>query len=880
MSLQEYRRKRNFAKTREPSPDGSSKGRGRAIFVVQLHHASRRHFDFRLQVGDALRSWAVPKGPSYDPRVKRLAVEVEDHPVSYADFEGDIEEGYGKGHVDTFDRGVWSTTGDAEAQLRKGHLTFELFGKRLKGSWHLVRSGKKERQPSWFLIKASDAYASDVEADDLLDATMKESTRRAAKTPASRTAAKKTAAPSKAEPKKPRVSSAKAGSKSRRVPVATLAKAAAALDGARSAKASAEFFAPQLARLRESPPQGDAWLHEVKWDGYRILASVAKGKVSLWSRNALPWNDRLPEIVAAIEGLGLESARLDGELIALDAQGRSDFNALQRTLSGELQAPLAYMLFDMPYLQGYDLSKVALEQRKALLERLLSHAPRLLSYSGHNLGDGDQVFAMAMEQKLEGIISKRADGGYRSGRNDDWLKIKRLESDEFAVVGYTPAKGSRLTFGSLLLARPDADGGWTYAGRVGTGFTDEMLRELGKTLAKGGSKKPSVRIDAVDPTLRGALWVPPTAVAEVYYRGIGNKDLLRQPSLKALRVDKAPGDLRDSDRGSTAKSKGKASAESTRGTTTKAAAKVANKAAGKAVKQGSAASVVISHPDRVVFPDDGITKQQVVDYYRAVMPWLLPAIADRPTSTIRCPGGIGSPCFFQKHVMAGLEHVGTAKLKEETGAQAVYLYPKDEAGVIELVQFGAVEFHPWGSHIGSPDIADRVVFDLDPGEDVEWRRVIAAARMVRGFLDELGLVSFVRTTGGKGLHVVVPLNPGADWTAVKGFARGFAETLAQLHPLDFVATASKRFRRGKIYVDYLRNGRGATAVASYSLRSRPGAPVAVPLRWEELGKLKSGNAFDLATVPKRLARLKKDPWEGIDEVRQDLEAVNEVLAAR
>ena len=865
MSLQEYRRKRNFTRTREPAPEGSARVGGRAIFVVQLHHASRRHFDFRLQVGDVLRSWAVPKGPSFDPKVKRLAVEVEDHPVSYADFEGDIDEGYGKGHVDTFDRGVWSTPGDAEAQLRKGHLAFELFGERLKGSWHLVRSGKKERQPSWFLIKVDDAYASDIEADDLLDAKMRESTRRATKKPVTKVAAKKAAAPTKTAPK---------ASKARRVPIATLTKAAGALEGARKAKASTEFFAPQLARLRETPPQGDGWLHEVKWDGYRILASVAKGKVMLWSRNALPWNDRLPDIVAAIEDLGLDSARLDGELIALDAQGRSDFNALQRTLSGELQAPLAYMLFDLPYLQGYDLTKVRLSDRKALVERLLSHAPRLLSYSGHNLGDGDQVFAMAMEQKLEGIISKRADGGYHSGRNDDWLKIKRLESDEFAVVGYTPAKGSRLTFGSLLLAKPDADGGWTYVGRVGTGFTDEMLRDLGKTLAKGGSKKPTVRIDAVDPTLRGALWVAPTAVAEVYYRGIGNKNLLRQPSLKALRVDKAPKDLRDSDRRpSSATSAGKSAA----GRSARATERPRRNATRSA---DAAASIVITHPDRVVFPDDGITKQQVVDYYLAVMPWLLPAIADRPTSTIRCPGGIGSPCFFQKHVMAGLEHVGTAKLKEETGAQAVYLYPKDEAGVIELVQFGAVEFHPWGSHIHSPDIADRVVFDLDPGEDVEWRRVIAAARMVRGFLEELGLVSFVRSTGGKGLHVVVPLNPGADWTTVKGFARGFAETLAQLHPLEFVATASKRFRRGKIYVDYLRNGRGATAVASYSLRSRPGAPVAVPLRWEELGKLKSGNAFDLTTVPKRLARLKKDPWEGIDEVRQDLDAVNDVLAAR
>ncbi|MET0616240.1 MAG: non-homologous end-joining DNA ligase, partial [Luteibacter sp.] len=497
MSLHDYKRKRDFARTREPAPEGSARG-GRAIFVVQLHHASRRHFDFRLQVGDTLRSWAVPKGPSYDPKMKRLAVEVEDHPVSYADFEGEIEEGYGKGHVDLFDRGVWATRGDAEAQLRKGHLTFELFGERLKGSWHLVRGAKKERQPAWFLIKAEDEYAGDVEADDLLDATMRASTRRAAKTPATKAAAARSTARKKAAPK------------GRRVPAATLAKAAAALDGARKGRPSAEFFPPQLARLREAPPQGEQWLHEVKWDGYRIVTGMAKGKAQLWSRNGLPWNERLPEIVQAVEGLGLDSVRLDGELIALDSEGRSDFNALQRTLSGEAQAPLVYMLFDLPYIEGQDLGRVALIERKALLERLLAHAPAHLGFSSHTVGHGDDVFAMAMEQKLEGIIAKRVDGGYHGGRGDDWQKIKRLESDEFAVVGYTPAKGSRLSFGSLLLARPDADGGWTYVGRVGTGFTDAMLRDLGKTLATGGSKKPSVRIDAVDPMLRGALWVPPT----------------------------------------------------------------------------------------------------------------------------------------------------------------------------------------------------------------------------------------------------------------------------------------------------------------------------------------------------------------------------------
>jgi bifunctional non-homologous end joining protein LigD len=848
MSLHEYRRKRDFAKTREPAPDDSATDSARTIFVVQLHHASRRHFDFRLQVGDALKSWAVPKGPSYDPKVKRLAVEVEDHPVSYADFEGDIGEGYGKGHVDQFDIGVWSTQGDAEAQIRKGHLKFELFGKRLKGGWHLVRSSRKERQPAWFLIKDNDAYASDIEADDLLDAKMAASTRRAARSPATKAAAKKSTARKRAPPKPKKVSQAK------------LIRRVAALEGARKAASSDAFFKPELARLREQPPNGPAWLHEVKWDGYRILTAIHHGKASLWSRNALPWNAKLPEIVQAIEALGLDSARLDGELIAMNDR-HSDFNALQKTLSGEAQAPLVYMLFDLPYFEGYDLTRTPLHLRKSLLEEIVAGAPGHLAFSTHFLDDGDAVFAMAMEQKLEGIISKRVDSGYRAGRGDDWLKIKRLESDEFAVVGYTPAKGSRTGFGSLLLARPGPKGSWLYAGRVGTGFTDEMLRELSKTLATRGVKKPTVQIDAVDPLLRNALWVPPTAVAEVYYRGIGNQNLLRQPSLKTLRVDKRPGDLRDSDRSHGA-----------------AAKKPVKKTIARATK--TTGEIVISHPDRVVFAEGKITKQEVVDYYTSVMKWFLPGVLDRPTSVIRCPAGTARPCFFQKHVMAGLSHVGTAKLKEETGAQAVYIYPNSADSIVELVQNGALEFHPWGSTVADPDRANRVVFDLDPGDDVAWKRVVSAARLVRKLLDQIGLASYVRTTGGKGLHVVIPLNPGYPWPMVKDFAHSFASTLAALHPMDFVATATKRLRHGRIYLDYLRNGRGATSVASYSLRSRPGAPVAVPLRWEELGRLKSGHDFDLRSTPKRLARLRKDPWAGIDKVRQSLDKVMTLLDDR
>jgi bifunctional non-homologous end joining protein LigD len=841
-SLRDYQRKRDFSRTREPATNAPAAANRRAIFVVQLHHASRRHFDFRLQVGDVLKSWAVPKGPSYDPAVKRLAVEVEDHPVSYANFEGDIEHGYGKGHVDQFDTGVWTTEGDAEAQLRKGHLRFELFGKRLKGGWHLVRSGRKERQPAWFLIKAKDSFAGDVEADDLLDAKMARSTRAAAKTPATRAAAKKSIARKKPVPK--------AG----KAPRLRLSRAAAALEGARAATVDNAFFKPELARLRDQPPEGKQWLHEVKWDGYRILTAIADGEVRLWSRNALPWNDRLPDIVQSLESLGLHSARLDGELVALDSRGHSDFNGLQQTLSGEAQLPLVYMLFDLPHFEGSDLSRVGLLERKQLLQKLLAHAPKHLAFSSHAIGDGAGVFRMAVEQQLEGIVSKRIDSAYRPGRGDDWLKIKRLQSDEFAVVGYTPPKGSRSSFGSLLLARPDPEvkSGWVYVGRVGTGFSNEQLRSLGKSIADKGSPRPSVTLAAVDPLLRDARWVKPAAVAEVYYRGVGNNRLLRQPSLKTMRIDKKAADLVDSDR---------------------AQGKPAGMPRRRKVADADPADIRITHPDRVVFPDDGITKQQVADYYAAVMKWFLPGVVNRPTSVIRCPEGTAKTCFFQKHMITGLKHVGSARLKEESGARATYIYPLDATSVLELVQFGVLEFHPWGSTIKQPDRADRVVFDLDPGSNVAWDRVVAAARLVRRRLAQLGLDSFLRTTGGKGLHVVVPLNPGCPWAQVKNFAHAFASTLAQAHPLEFIATASKAQRHGLIYVDYLRNSRGATSAASYSLRARPGAPVAMPLRWNELGKLKSGHAFDIQSAPRRLARLRTDPWAGIDAVRQDLDGI-------
>ena len=825
MSLADYRRKRRFDRTAEPAPATAPGTGGRAIFVVQLHHASRRHYDFRLQVGDALKSWAVPKGPSYDPTVKRMAVQVEDHPIDYATFEGAIPKGeYGGGHVARFDHGVWSTEGDAQAQLDKGHLRFELFGEKLKGGWHLVRSGKPARQPQWLLFKDKDAHAGSLDADDLL----------AGVTPPPRADLSR-AGSGKASPKR-----LKAPPKAKRRRV-DWARKASALAGATRAAAPEGAFTPQLAKLGEAPPTGDTWLHEIKWDGYRIVATIADGVVRLWSRNGLEWTDRLPEIVAALEALGLDSAALDGELIA--GKGRKeDFNLLQATLSGERQSALAYALFDILHLQGVDVSAAPLIERKALLSMLLEDVGGRLALSTHVVGDGAGAFAAAAAQGFEGIISKRSDTAYRPGRGDDWRKSKQLASDEFAVVGYTAPKGRRTGFGSLLLARPDAEVGWRYAGRVGTGFNDALMREITARLATGGARRPSVHLDVDDPELRAATWFAPRFVVEVFFRGIGAQKLLRQPSLKAVRDDKMINDLSDGDH---------AGPDDT-------------------PAADDAAFPVLSSPDKIMFPDIGVTKQEVWDYYLAVMDHLLPGIIGRPLSVIRCPSGTGRPCFFQKHHTAGLSLTPSVALKEEEGEEAPYLVVDGAPSAMELVQFNALEFHPWGSHAATPDRADRVVFDLDPGPGVAFAEVKRAATDIRRLLRQLDLESFVRVSGGKGLHVVVPLNPGCGWALTRRFAKGFAEALAQSEPERFLATASKQKREGRIFIDYLRNGRGATAVASYSLRGRPGAPVALPVGWTELARLTAADSFTLRDVPAKLRRRRKDPWEGIDEVKQNL----------
>ena len=842
MSLQEYRRKRRFDGTPEPDADRRGAPARRPIFVVQLHHASSRHYDFRLEADGVLKSWAVPKGPSLRAGEKRLAVEVEDHPLSYAGFEGDIPAGhYGAGHVDVYDHGTWACDGDPLEAIAAGKLDFVLHGERLNGGWKLVRTAMKGKQHQWLLIKRDDAQARDAEADDMLD------------TPLPRGAARTRAAATKRAP-----AAAKAGKRT-----ATPARKADArwrtraltLDGARDAPYP-PGFKPQLTDHRATAPDGDGWLHEIKWDGYRLLAEVNGGVVALRSRGGLNWTDDFPEVVQAIAALPVRDLRLDGELVVLDAQGRSDFTALQKVIDGTAKQPLRYVVFDMPGIAGVDISRCALLQRKALLKELIGPGPGTLAYSDHVLDHGPAVFTASGEAGFEGIISKRVDAPYVNARSPAWIKIKHESTDEFLIVGYTDPKGARSGFGSLLMATPDK-GGLRYVGRVGTGFDDALLGALTRQLKPLAVADAGVELPAHVPfKARSVHWVKPVLVAEVAFRGWAKEGLLRQASFKRLREDKSAGDLGAAGQ-ATVKAKG------TSKTTRKAKADA--QAAGDTPD-----GVSISHPERVVFAKAKITKGEVADYYRQMARWVLPEVARRPLSVLRCPDGVDKPCFFQKHHGTGLgEAVRAIPLEQKSGRED-YLYIEDVAGLLQLVQMNTLELHPWGATVADPEHPDRLVFDLDPGDGVSWAQVKSAARDVRDRLLDTGLQSFVRLSGGKGVHVVVPLQPKADWAQAKDFCEAFAQAMAEHAPDRYVATMSKAKRTGVIFIDWLRNARGATSVSSWSLRARPGAGVAVPLRWEELGRITAADAFPMAKALQRAQRLKQDPWDGIDAVKQVL----------
>ncbi|WP_445393357.1 DNA ligase D [Stenotrophomonas pavanii] len=822
MSLHQYRRKRRLGggAGQTPEPDDiPAHGDPKRLptFVIQLHHASSRHYDFRLEMEGVLKSWAIPKGPSLRAGEKRLAVQVEDHPLSYATFEGDIPEGhYGAGHVDVFDQGTWACEGDPLEALAAGKIDFVLHGQRLAGAWKLVRTAMKGRQVQWLLIKRDDDAARDAEADDLLEV------------PASKARPSKKRAATKAVRAAPA-----ARARSRRASARWRTRALG-LEGARDT-AYPRDFKPQLTDHRDSAPDGERWLHEIKWDGYRLLADLHEGQVKLRSRNGLDWTADFPEVAQAVQALPVDDARLDGELVVLDKQGRSDFAALQRVIDGSSKQPLRYIVFDLPGVAGTDISRAPLLERKALLKDLIGPAPGILAFSEHVIDHGPQVFDASGKAGFEGIVSKQVDAPYVNTRARSWVKVKHEDTEEFVIVGHTAPKGSRVGFGSLLLAAPDK-GGLRYVGRVGTGFDDDSLRALSQALQPLAVTAPVLQLPAHVPFRAASVrWVKPVAVAEVAFRGWGKEGLLRQASFKRLRSDKQKEDL------------GVDAAEADAGS-----------------------GGQITHPERVVYPRQKLRKGDVADYYRRMARWILPEIAGRPLSLLRCPDGVGKACFFQKHHGPGLgDAVHAVPLQQKSGRED-YVYVDDARGLLQLVQMNTLELHPWGATVADPEHPDRLVFDLDPGEGVSWAQVKAAARDVRDHLQEVGLESFVRLSGGKGVHVVVPLQPKGDWEQAKAFCEAFARAMAERAPDRYVATMSKAKRGGVIFIDWLRNTRGATSVCSWSLRARDSAGVAVPLRWEELARVRAADAFPMEKALARAKRLDSDPWQGIAQVKQTL----------
>jgi bifunctional non-homologous end joining protein LigD len=833
VGLARYAQKRDFSKTPEPSGKGKRKAKGGDGFCVQKHDATRLHYDLRLELDGVLKSWAVTNGPSLVPGIKRLAVETEDHPLDYADFEGTIPLGqYGGGRVIVWDRGRWTPDGDPHAGLKKGHLKFSLEGEKLAGAWHLVRLKPKEREKrvNWLLIKADDQHArADGDPDILEEAPRSVITGRTIDD---------IERPARAEKPKPAAALRSTPSAPKR--------------GARAAKkvgqaALPDFVPPQLCATAASPPSGADWLFEVKYDGYRLQARLDRGRVRLKTRSGLDWTERFGRLANAVAALAATTALIDGEVVVETAEGASSFAELQGALKGGRDDRFVLYTFDLLHLDGEDLSALALAERKSRLAALLEGAAGQVRYAEHFETNGAAMHRHACRLGLEGIVAKRASRPYRSGRSEDWLKIKCAARQEFAVVGYVPSTVSKRAIGSLALATANPEG-FSYVGKVGTGFTAAAAEELFRLLDPQRVPAPSARVGA-DADARGVRWVAPRHVAEVEYRTWTSAGQLRHASFQGLREDKAAEDA-----------------------VAEPAPKPVAKARGRArAPAAPSAAPKLTHPDRVYWEEAGVTKAGLADYYLAVWEWIAPHVAHRPLSLVRCPDGAGAKCFFQKHAWTGLDEV--AVTVNDIGDDTALSIAGPE-GLVALAQAGVLEIHPWGARIEDVERPDRLIFDLDPGEGVGFEEVERAAIDLRDRLAAMDLTTFVKTTGGKGLHVVLPIAPEQDWETAKAFTQSVAESMARDERGRFTAKLAKASRGGRIFVDYLRNGRGATAVAAFSPRARPGAPVSTPLAWDELGTGIGPAHFTVTTLFRRLEMLPRDPWEGFHAARQRLPGGN------
>ena len=829
--LRSYRDKRDFEASPEPKGKRGRKA-AKARFVVQKHDARRLHYDLRLEMDGVLKSWAVTRGPSLSPAEKRLAVMTEDHPVDYLAWEGAIPKGqYGGGTMIVWDTGSWEPVGDPVAGLAKGHLEFALHGERLAGRWHLVRMkgrGGEKKQP-WLLMKADDEHArrdGDILVEHEASVLSGRTNRDLAEGGVVRADHAARAEVAAERRTKPPASRSKAARKAILPP----------------------FVEPALATLVDDVPTGAGWLYEIKHDGYRMQARIDGGSVKLLTRSGLDWTAKFEAAAQSLKTLKLPSALIDAEIVVETESGVSSFSALQQALAAGDTGSAVFYAFDLLYLDGRDLRALPLTERKDLLLQSLDDAPPggPIRFSEHLAADGEAMARHACRLGLEGIVAKRADAPYRSGRTDAWRKIKCSSSEEFVVAGYMPSTTASRSVGSLILGTHE-EGTLVHVGRVGTGFRDAVARDLWTQLEPLRIPAAPFAAELPPPARRNARWVEPRLVCEVTFRGWTGEGQLRHASFKTLRTDVRPDEV----------------------VREKAAA-----AAKPRKRKPSMETTPLTHPDRVLWPDVGLTKEGLAEYYAEVADRILPHVVDRPLSLLRCPDGLGS-CFYQKHAWAGLDE---RYIRLVDGEKAVVL--QDREGLRALVQASVLEIHPWGATASDPDRPDRLVFDLDPGDGVAWGDLVAGALEVRERMSASGLASFVKTTGGKGLHVVVPIEPKAGWDEAKAFVKRISSEMAKDAPDSFVATVSKKARDGRIYLDYLRNQRGATAVAAFSTRARPGAPVSVPVDWDELPSLGSGARFDVGSLPGRLSAMQHDPWAGFEQAARPLEPPRPKLRRR
>jgi len=884
--LQLYRKKRDFRRT--PEPKGAPRPAARAAklrFVIQKHAASHLHYDFRLELSGVLKSWAVPKGPSLDPGEKRLAVMVEDHPIEYGGFEGKIPKGqYGGGTVLLWDRGTWEPRGDGEAALRKGHLAFTLHGKKLQGAFSLVRMGGAEGK-NWLLMKQQDDWARPGARRGVVEERPE--------SVASGKVIEEIAGAARAKVWNSRPAQERVNAKKRVKKATASAVDPAAIAGTRAAPMPRDP-SPQLATLVPEAPDGSEWIHEIKYDGYRVLARIEGGRVRMITRGGHDWTDRFAGIAKALRALPVKQAILDGEVAVVLEDGSTSFQALQNQLRSDDSTP-AYFVFDLIYWDGRDLTPVPLERRKEALAALLAaqDADSPVRYSDHVEGRGVRFHAEACRRGLEGIVSKRRTAAYTAGRTGSWLKTKCSSRQEFVIGGYTEPQGARSGLGSLLLGTNENGDGLRYRGRVGTGFTQESLDELLRKLRPLEIAQPP--FSDRPPRTQGVHWVRPKLVAEVSFGSWTNDGLLRHPSFQGLREDKPAAEVvRESARGGNgaeARKKGKRSPPADRrrppDTPPRRPPPVREPNPKPPVAdpptpprkrplrdpvdaEEDVAVAGLTSPERVLYPEAGLTKLDLARYYRAVAPHLLAHAAGRPLMLLRCPGGRAAPCFFQKHPgQADLPALGTVRIRERTKTETYY-FLRDEAGLLALAQMGVLEIHVWGARSDALERPDRVVFDFDPAPGSSWKDILRGARRVRERIEALGLECFVKTTGGKGLHVVVPTRRGPTWDDVKEFSGAIASAMTREDPERFTTHLAKARRGGRIFIDTLRNRRGATWVAPYSPRARAGAPVSMPLSWDQLTPATRPEAFAMARLLNRRRRARADAWAGIEGVRQTI----------